>query len=261
MGFSITNEQSLAPLEDWLTTRSYIDGYAPSQADVAVLKVVTFNVNAAKFPNVTRWRRHLKTFEDEYPTLSGDASKLYTAYGSSAAAAAEADDDEDVDLFGSDDEEEDAEAAKVREQRLADYGTSAHLSFSWTSANNRSGKEGRKDEARGQVDGDAGSQAMGYVPSCALYILTRADDETDMKALEAGVRSIEKDGLVWGGSKLVPVGYGIRKLQINLVVEDEKVSLDELQEEIQEQEDYVQSTDVVRNPTPFLMKADDPRPP
>jgi elongation factor 1-beta len=66
-----------------------------------------------------------------------------------------------------------------------------------------------------------------------------------MKALEESVRSIEKDGLVWGGSKLVPVGYGIRKLQINLVVEDEKVSTDALQDEIQEFEDYVQSTDVI----------------
>lgn len=63
--------------------------------------------------------------------------------------------------------------------------------------------------------------------------------------MEAAVRSIEKDGLVWGASKLVAVGFGIKKLQINLVVEDEKVSLDELQEQIQEFEDYVQSTDVV----------------
>ena len=65
-----------------------------------------------------------------------------------------------------------------------------------------------------------------------------------MKELEASVRSIEKDGLVWGASKLVPVGFGIKKLQINLVVEDEKVSLDELQEQIDEFEDYVQSSDV-----------------
>jgi elongation factor 1-beta len=72
-----------------------------------------------------------------------------------------------------------------------------------------------------------------------------SDDETDMKALEEGVRAIEKDGLVWGASKLVPVGFGIKKLQINLVVEDEKVSLDELQEQIAEFEDYVQSSDVV----------------
>lgn len=65
-----------------------------------------------------------------------------------------------------------------------------------------------------------------------------------MKALEEGVRGIEKDGLVWGASKLVPVGFGIKKLQINLVVEDEKVSLEDLEEQIQELEDYVQSTDV-----------------
>jgi len=66
-----------------------------------------------------------------------------------------------------------------------------------------------------------------------------------MAALEASVRGIEKDGLVWGASKLIPVGFGIKKLQINLVVEDDKISLDELQEEIQEFEDYVQSSDVV----------------
>jgi len=44
------------------------------------------------------------------------------------------------------------------------------------------------------------------------------DDETDMVMLEQKVREIEMDGLVWGASKLVPIGYGIRKLQITLVV-------------------------------------------
>ena len=86
------------------------------------------------------------------------------------------------------------------------------------------------------------------------------DDETDMVALEKAVRSVEQDGLVWGASKLVAIGYGIKKLQITLVVgalilsekpnsadetiEDEKVSTDELQEKIAEFEDYVQSTDI-----------------
>ncbi len=66
-----------------------------------------------------------------------------------------------------------------------------------------------------------------------------------MKELEANVRGISLDGLTWGGSKLVPVGYGITKLQINIVVEDEKVSVDELQAQIEGDEDHVQSTDVV----------------
>jgi len=65
-----------------------------------------------------------------------------------------------------------------------------------------------------------------------------------MAELEKSVRSIEQDGLVWGASKLVPLGFGIKKLQINLVIEDDKVSLDELQEKIAEFEDYVQSSDV-----------------
>lgn len=66
-----------------------------------------------------------------------------------------------------------------------------------------------------------------------------------MKALESGVRSIEIDGLTWGGSKLVPLAFGINKLQVNLVVEDEKVSIDDLQERIASDEDHVQSSDVV----------------
>lgn len=39
-----------------------------------------------------------------------------------------------------------------------------------------------------------------------------------MAALEKAVRSIEQDGLLWGASKLVPIGYGIQKLQITIVV-------------------------------------------
>lgn len=37
------------------------------------------------------------------------------------------------------------------------------------------------------------------------------------------MRAIQKDGLLWGGSKLVAVGYGIKKLQITAVIEDAKV--------------------------------------
>jgi translation elongation factor EF-1beta len=44
------------------------------------------------------------------------------------------------------------------------------------------------------------------------------DDKTDMEQLEKQTRSVEMDGLVWGLGKLVPVGYGINKLQINLVI-------------------------------------------
>lgn len=70
------------------------------------------------------------------------------------------------------------------------------------------------------------------------------DDETDMVALEKAVRSVEMDGLLWGASKLEPVAFNVKKLQIVCVVEDEKVSVEELSERIAEFEDYVQSVDV-----------------
>ena len=66
-----------------------------------------------------------------------------------------------------------------------------------------------------------------------------------MKALEENLRSMEIEGLTWGAGKLVPLAFGIKKLQVNLVVEDEKVSIDDLQDKIAEDEDHVQSTDVV----------------
>jgi hypothetical protein len=40
------------------------------------------------------------------------------------------------------------------------------------------------------------------------------DDETPMDKLKECVRSVVMDGLVWGADKLVPVGYGINKLQV-----------------------------------------------
>lgn len=85
--------------------------------------------SADKYPNASRWYKHIASFESEFSALPGDPSKEYTAYGPeqseipinpSKAPAADEDDDE-VDLFGSDDEEEDADAARVREERLAEY--------------------------------------------------------------------------------------------------------------------------------------------
>ncbi|KAG9583872.1 hypothetical protein KCU77_g6557, partial [Aureobasidium melanogenum] len=108
----------------------------------------------------------------------------------------------------------DAEHARIREERLKEY------------AAKKAGKT--KPAAKSIVTLD----------------VKPWDDETDMKQLEANVRAIEKDGLVWGASTLVPIGFGIKKLQINLVVEDDKISLDELQEQIQEDEDHVQSSDI-----------------
>ena len=68
-----------------------------------------------------------------------------------------------------------------------------------------------------------------------------------MDVLETSLRSIQKEGLVWGSSQLKDLAYGIKMLQINVVVENDKVSTDELQTEIEEDyEDYVGWVEQVR---------------
>ena len=198
--------------------------HAPSKADVAVFDA-TKAPNAEKYPHVARWYTHIASFEAEHPNFPGDkarASALLSAtsntgiQSNAAKAVAVGEDDDDIDLFGSDDEEEDAEAARVKAERVAEYE--------------------KKKAAKGP---------RAAAKSVVTLDLKPWDDETDLDALEASVRAIEKEGLVWGASKRVPVGFGINKIQMTLVVVDELVSLDELQEQLAEDcEDYLQSSDV-----------------
>jgi len=131
-----------------------------------------------------------------------------------APAAADDDDDEEVDLFGESDEEESEEKKRITEERLKAYHE----------------KKAKKPAL--------------IAKTSVLLDIKPWDDETDMDKMLECAKSIEKEGLVWGAHKLVPVGYGIKKIQLMCVVEDEKVSIDELQEQIAEFEDYVQSCDV-----------------
>lgn len=131
-----------------------------------------------------------------------------------AAGNSKSDDDDGVDLFGSDSEDEDEAAAKVREQRLAEYAA----------------KKSKKPVL--------------IAKSNVILDVKPWDDETDMKQIEQEVRKITADGLLWGAAKLVPLAFGIHKLSISSVVEDDKVSIDWLIEEIEKIEDLVQSVDV-----------------
>ncbi len=106
--------------------------YGPSQADAKCFQQFKESPNPAKFPHAYRWHKHISTYESEFSSLPGDPSKSHTAYGPESsevtlnpakvpAKGDDAEEDEDVDLFGSDDEEEDAEAVRVREERLTEY--------------------------------------------------------------------------------------------------------------------------------------------
>lgn len=206
---NMNSDAGMAALDGYLADKSYVEGFQGSQADAAVFESLS-QAPSAKYVHAGRWYRHIATMKlSELP----GTKKPHTAYGAAAAKPAAATDD--VDLFGSDDEEEDAELEKLKAQRIAEYNA----------------KKATKPAL--------------IAKSSVIFDVKPWDDTTDLKAMEQHVRAITMDGLLWGASKTVPVGYGINKLQISLVVEDEKVSMDLLEEEIMGLEDYVQSVDTV----------------
>jgi len=121
-------------------------------------------------------------------------------------------DDDDIDLFGSDEETEDER--RVKEERLKAY-------------------ESKKAK-----------KAQVIAKSSVVLDVKPWSDETDLKEMETQVRKIESAGLKWGASKQVPLAYGIKKLQIIAIVEDDNCSIDWLQEQIENIEDLVQSVDI-----------------
>ncbi|KPI99866.1 Elongation factor 1-beta' [Papilio xuthus] len=212
----VKTNQGLNELNTFLADKSYISGYTPTQADVQVFNEVG-KAPAASLPHVLRWYNHIASYSaTERQTFAAGVSPLKAGATTTTApaAASKEEDDDDVDLFGSGDEEEDAEAARIREERLKAYA-------------------------------DKKSKKPALIAKSSIILDVKPwDDETDMKEMENQVRTIEMDGLLWGASKLVPVGYGINKLQIMCVIEDDKVSVDLLTEKIQEFEDFVQSVDI-----------------
>ncbi|XP_026495933.1 elongation factor 1-beta' [Vanessa tameamea] len=211
----VKTTQGLGDLNKYLAEKSYLSGYTPSQADVQVFEQVG-KAPAANLPHALRWYNQIASYTPaERKAWAAGVSPLNAgAKPTAAAPAKKEEDDDDVDLFGSGDEEEDAEAAKIREERLKAYA-------------------------------DKKSKKPALIAKSSIILDVKPwDDETDMGEMEKQVRTIEMDGLLWGASKLVPVGYGINKLQIMCVIEDDKVSVDLLTEKIQDFEDFVQSVDI-----------------
>jgi len=210
----LNTPKGLSTLNVHLGDRSYIDGYTPSQSDVEVFNQIPAVPEATKAPFVSRWWNHINSYGAAERATWSKVGQQTT----SAAAPAAAKKDDDFDLFG-DEEEEDDEAYQAEVSRRAKE---------ITEKKKASGKE------------------IPIARSVVVIDVKPWEDTTDMKLLEEGVRAIAMEGLEWKASKLVPMAYGIKKLQISAHIVDDKVSTDDLQEAIQELSDYVQSTDIAQ---------------
>ena len=74
--------------------------------------------------------------------------------------------------------------------------------------------------------------------SLVMFEVKPADSETDLDKVAKDIFKIKMEGLYWKTQyKKEPVAFGIFKLLIGVTVEDEKVSVDGLQEKIEDHED------------------------
>ncbi|XP_071721862.1 elongation factor 1-beta-like [Rutidosis leptorrhynchoides] len=204
-------ESGLKALDDFLSGKSYISGDNLTKDDVKVYGAVLVKPSDS-LTNASKWYASVSSaLASSFPGKAAGVRIGGKGAPAEAAPAATAEDDDDLDLFGDETEEE----KKAADERAAK-------------------KETTKKKESGK--------------SSVLLDVKPWDDETDMKKLEEAVRSIEMPGLLWGASKLVAVGYGIKKLQIMMTIVDDLVSVDTLVEEqltVPPRDEFIQSCDIV----------------
>lgn len=215
-----------ASLEEKIGKKAFLGGSKPSSEDVNAFN----DLLGAGNLNVFRWVKHMSSFSADVQSKWGAPIKITPPEEkTSAPPAAElnaptvkatpaqapvkkpADDDDDLDLFGEQTEEEKAVL-----------------------------------EAKKAKDADTKKQKKEVIAKSSILMDIKAwDDTIDLTALATKLKAISRDGLLWGDSKLVPVAFGVKKLQQLIVIEDDKVSSDDLEDIIMGFEEEVQSIDIV----------------
>ena len=231
--YNVKDSNSLADMEKHLTTNIFLGGVAPNAEDV-----LAFDSFEGDFPSVEKlpytfsWYSliHLyfphirETWKVAAASTTGGKPKKGGKPVKEIPKKEEKPADDDDDMFGGDDEEltpeEKEQAAKDAEERKAAV------------------EKKKKDEAD--------SKPKVIAKSIILLDVKVWEIETDLNALAAKCLKIEIDGLVWKTEyKISDVAFGVKKLTVGLVVEDAKVSVDDVIDAITLWEDEVQSVDIM----------------
>ena len=108
--------------------------------------------------------------------------------------------------------------------------------------------DGAAAEAAKKVKEESKKKKKKEVIAMSLVLLEvkPIDDQTDLDKLAADIfATITQEGLYWKTEyKKEPIAFGIFKLIIGFSLEDEKVSVDDIVERIEEKDDQVQSVEI-----------------
>ena len=212
-------ESILADLEKKLENNLFVKGAQPSHEDAeAFEKFITAKCvpDQDKFPSVWAWYSLMVLFEDEVikswkssakPEQNKKGGKKGKKEEKQEKKPEKGGDEDDLDLFG----EETEEDKKAKEEM-------------------------KKKNKPKPVD-----------KSHVILEVKGWEADQDLEALAKKIIStIKKDGLSWNtGYKLEEVAFGVKKLIIAFLAEDEKCSVQEIVDELESWENDIQSVEVV----------------
>lgn len=226
--YNITNSADLDKLETHFKDNLFVGGNFPNAEDAALFEQYTSSnsePSQAAHPNLWSWFSLVSIYtpavKESWKQVAAKKEEPKKAEAKKAepkkaeTKKEEPKKDDDIDLFG-DDDEGDAAALEAMKKKKAE--------------------EKKKDKKKDEV----------VQKSLVILDVKVWDPEQDYDALAKKIIGIEKDGLFWKTEyQLKDVAFGVKKIVIGLVVEDEKVSVDDVIDEIQAWEDEVQSVDIV----------------
>ena len=220
---------AIEKLEEVLAKEPFVGGNLPSEADRENFEAIK-EVPDAKFPNARAWYLLIKAFSQEVRMKWGEKKKDKKGKkdkdkkdkekgkekGKEEEKEAEKGEMDEGDLFGEGNEEEAQKIIDEKKKKDAEK------------------KKEKKKEA-----------AKSYI----RFEVKVHDTATNLDDLAARIyKEVNMDGLRWEKDySLEPFAYGVNKLVISCVIEDDKVSSDDIIETITgfDDEELVQSVDIL----------------
>jgi len=233
----LKSDAGLKQLDAYLIGRTFVFGIAPSTADSDLIALVGTAPDASKYPAAARWFNYISSFNANEQKGFSKAGVLSVGTGSADTASKEdAGDESDDDLFGSASEEEgDVDLEQLQKEAAAA----------------KAAKKKKEPVLRSQIIFD-------IKPSDIEIDLESMADEikeivvADIDKIAAKMKAFDDARVTadnvcdWGeGHEVVPIAFGICKLQVSCCVIDEILGTDDIIDILESKfGDQIQSIDV-----------------
>lgn len=234
--FSLESEAKVNEIDHHLANHAYLSGKnTPSEVDAHILAALKDAPDRLKHPNFFAYWWNLSLFQENVrnqwgkectkevkkecvkESKKGDNKECHQKEEKKPEPKAEED---ELDLFGDDDG---SNAKELEAMKL---------------------KKKEEEEAKKKAE----KKKTVIAKSSVTFDIKVYEETFDFVALGKQIKEkIVMDGLVWQVNfKILPVAYTIKKLQCGMIIEDDKVSADDVLEKIQDLwPDDIQSCDIV----------------